>query len=48
MAKSQLNKELTNAEVSDIVAFLDGLNGEFPKITMPRLPETPNGTLLEE
>ncbi len=48
MAKSQLNKVLTNAEVSDIVAFLDGLNGEFPEITMPRLPETPNGTLLEK
>ncbi len=48
MAKSQLNTVLTNAEVSDIVAFLDGLTGEFPTITMPRLPETPNGTLLEE
>ncbi len=48
MAKSQLNKTLKNTEVSDIVAFLNGLNGEFPTITMPRLPETPNSTLLEK
>ena len=48
MAKSQLNKVLTDSEVSDIVAFLNGLTGEFPAITMPRLPPTPNRTLLEK
>ena len=48
MAKTQLNKELASAEVLDIVAFLNGLSGEFPAITMPRLPETPNGTLLKK
>lgn len=47
MAKTQLNKVLKDTEVSDIVAFLNGLSGEFPTITMPRLPETPNGTLLK-
>ncbi len=46
MAKVQLNKELTNDQVADIVAFLNSLNGEFPKIAMPRLPETPGITLL--
>ncbi|CAL1238870.1 cytochrome-c peroxidase [Candidatus Methylocalor cossyra] len=38
MAKLQLNKELTPAQTSDIVAFLNALTGEFPKIEMPRLP----------
>jgi cytochrome c peroxidase len=38
MAKTQLNKELTDKQVEDIVAFLNSLTGEFPKQTMPRLP----------
>jgi cytochrome c peroxidase len=46
MAKLQLDKELTDAEVADIVAFLETLTGEFPEQTMPRLPPTP-GDLLE-
>lgn len=46
MAKSQLDKELSDSDLQDIVAFLDTLNGEFPKQTMPRLPATP-GDLLE-
>jgi len=48
MATSQLDKTLSDAEAADIVAFLNGLSGEFPAITLPRLPETPNGTLLNE
>jgi cytochrome c peroxidase len=46
MAKTQLNKELTDAQAHDLVAFLDSLTGGFPQITMPRLPETPNTTPL--
>lgn len=46
MAKTQLNKSPSDAEVADIVAFLDGLSGEFPQQTMPRLPPTP-GDMLE-
>jgi cytochrome c peroxidase len=46
MAKSQLNKDLSEAEAADIVAFLETLTGEFPEQTMPRLPPTP-GDLLE-
>lgn len=42
MAKLQLNKELPEATVGDIVAFLNGLTGEFPKIEMPRLPAYAN------
>ena len=44
MAKTQLDKELTKEEVADIVAFLNGLTGQFPKQTMPVLPPTPGST----
>lgn len=44
MGKTQLNKDLSDAEISDIVAFLNGLTGEFPKQTMPTLPGTPGKT----
>jgi cytochrome c peroxidase len=46
MAKTQLNKELSDKEVKDIVEFLSSLTGEFPKISMPRLPETMGQSLL--
>ncbi len=46
MASTQLNRTLSDAEVADIVAFLESLTGPFPEQTMPRLPPTP-GTLLE-
>lgn len=46
MAKVQLNKELSNEQVSDIVAFLNSLTGELPKQAMPSLPLTPNRTLV--
>ena len=48
MAKAQLNKTLSGNRVQDIVVFLDSLTGEFPHITMPRLPETPNTSMLEK
>lgn len=46
MAKTQLNKELRRRDVNDITAFLKALTGEFPNISLPRLPATP-GTSLE-
>jgi cytochrome c peroxidase len=46
MASTQLDKTLTDAEVADIVAFLESLGGPFPQQMMPRLPPTP-GDLLE-
>ena len=46
MAKTQLDKDLSDKQVKDIVAFLGSLDGEFPEQTMPRLPATP-GDLLE-
>ncbi|MFZ4701520.1 MAG: cytochrome-c peroxidase, partial [Candidatus Methylumidiphilus sp.] len=41
MAKTQLGKDLTPQQITDIVAFLDSLTGEFPKQEMPRLPGYP-------
>lgn len=38
MAKTQLNKDLTDEEANALVTFLDSLTGEFPQQTMPRLP----------
>lgn len=40
MAKTQLNRELTGNEVTYLVEFLKTLTGEFPQITLPRLPTT--------
>ncbi len=48
MGKTQLNKDLSAEQVSDIVAFLNSLTGEFPKQTMPRLPATPNSSVVGE
>ena len=44
MAKLQLNKDLAKQEIDDIVGFLKGLSGEFPKQTMPLLPATEGST----
>jgi cytochrome c peroxidase len=44
MAKVQLDKDLSKEDVTDIVAFLNGLTGEFPKQTMPVIPATPGTT----
>jgi cytochrome c peroxidase len=46
MASTQLDRKLTDAEVTDLVAFLEGLTGPFPDQQMPRLPPTP-GDLLQ-
>jgi cytochrome c peroxidase len=46
MAKTQLNKALSDDQTQDIVSFLNGLSGEFPQQTLPRLPATPNFSLI--
>lgn len=49
MGKVQLNKNLSSREIKSIAAFLtEGLTGEFPAQTLPRLPDTPGTTLLAE
>ncbi len=48
MAKSQLNIKLNEKDVNDIVAFLGALTGEYPQITMPRLPTTSGKSIIAE
>ena len=43
-AVEKLGQKLTDAEVNDIVAFLNALTGQFPKQQMPVLPGTPGTT----
>lgn len=38
MARTQLRKDLSAAQVQDITAFLHSVTGEFPELIMPRLP----------
>ncbi|MDH4226591.1 MAG: cytochrome-c peroxidase [Deltaproteobacteria bacterium] len=38
MGKKQLNKDLTDEETADIVAFIKALTGEHPVVRMPALP----------
>lgn len=47
MAKTQLGRDLRPNDVSDIVAFLGSLTGEFPAQTMPRLPSMPERSALD-
>ncbi len=47
MAKTQLDKDLSDEDVADIVAFLNSLTGEFPEQTMPRLPATPDAVIAD-
>jgi cytochrome c peroxidase len=46
MGKTQLDKELSDEQVADLVAFLNALSGEFPRMTLPRLPPTPNMSVI--
>jgi len=48
MAKAQLNRDLADTDVEDIVAFLVALTGEYPVITMPRLPATTGTSLVAD
>ena len=47
MAKTQLNRDLSDAETSDLLAFLYMLTGEFPEQSMPHLPPTPGWTVIK-
>lgn len=48
MAKTQLNKDLSDKDVQDIVAFLGALTGPYPEIMMPRLPATSGHSLVAD
>ncbi len=46
MAETQLDVELTDAEVTDLTAFMEALEGEFPNLTFPRLPSRSGESVL--
>ncbi len=46
MAKTQLDKDLSEEQAKDILAFFHTLTGEFPAQVLPRLPATDGTTLL--
>ncbi|TWU64580.1 cytochrome-c peroxidase [Crateriforma conspicua] len=48
MAETQIGVELTDAEVADLVAFMNALQGEFPEITLPRLPVRSGETVIHD
>lgn len=47
MGMTELDTELSDREVADIVAFLESLEGEFPEITLPRLPSRSGQSVLD-
>jgi cytochrome c peroxidase len=48
MGKTQLNQDLSSADVDDIYAFLLTLTGEIPYQVLPKLSMTPGTTLTPE
>ncbi|RMF17295.1 MAG: cytochrome-c peroxidase [Candidatus Dadabacteria bacterium] len=46
MAKTQLNRDLSDDAVEKLVAFLETLTGPFPELTLPRLPEKSGTTTI--
>lgn len=48
MAKTQLDMELKDDQVSDVVAFLNSLTGKLPTIIAPKLPQLANESLTPE
>ncbi len=47
MGKTQLNKDLSENQVSGIVKFLGTLTGDIPAQTLPTLPPTPNKSVVD-
>lgn len=48
MADTQLDVKLTDGQVTDLVAFLKSLEGEFPEITLPRIPSRTGEAILKD
>lgn len=48
MAKTQLNQNLSDAQVADIVSFLESLTGEFPVQSLPVLPPTAGSSAVRD
>ncbi|MDH5612630.1 MAG: cytochrome-c peroxidase [Gammaproteobacteria bacterium] len=48
MAKTQLNQDLSQQDVKNIVAFLEALTGDYPEISMPRLPASKGSSVVAD
>lgn len=48
MAKTQLNKDFTDEQIADVVAFLHTLTGRFPPPDVPRLPPSDDGEIFNK
>ena len=46
MSATQLAQDLSDEDATKLVAFLGALTGEFPEITLPRLPSRSGETEL--
>ncbi|SMP59589.1 cytochrome c peroxidase [Neorhodopirellula lusitana] len=47
MASTQLDEELTDKQVSDLIAFMATLEGDFPEIALPRLPSRVGESVID-
>jgi cytochrome c peroxidase len=47
MSVTQLDTELADAELDDLVAFFGALEGDFPALTLPRIPSRPSESILD-
>lgn len=48
MTETELDIALSDDKIADIVAFLTALEGEFPQITLPRIPSRSGETILKD
>ncbi|QDT92479.1 cytochrome-c peroxidase [Gimesia algae] len=48
MSETQLDAQISDTEVSSIVEFLTALEGEFPELTLPRLPSRSGQSVLDD
>ena len=48
MAETQMDTRLSERDTADIVEFLKSLEGDFPEITLPRLPSRHGRSVLDD
>jgi len=46
MAVTQIDVELKDSDIADLIAFMQSLEGSFPKISLPRLPARVGETVV--
>lgn len=48
MSETQLDTTLSESSVNDLVSFLSALEGEFPSVTLPRIPSRAGEVILKD